>query len=79
MKMLIAATMLAAVALAVQSAAACDWNHEASTEQQVTTAAAPTQTQPAASTATQAPAVAAEASKPVAPPAAPVVLVTDRH
>ncbi|HLZ00812.1 MAG TPA: hypothetical protein VKR55_01530 [Bradyrhizobium sp.] len=76
MKTLVAATMFAAVALAAQSAVACDWNRQASTEQQAATAAA--QPQPAGSTATQAPSVAADASKPVAP-AAGVVLVTDRH
>jgi len=79
MKTLVAATVFAVVALTAQSAAACDWNRQASTEQQVATTAAPTQTQPAAPTTTQAPTVADEASKPVAPTAAPVVLVTDRH
>jgi hypothetical protein len=79
MKKLAAATIFAAVALAAQSAAACDWNREASTEQQqIAATAAPTQTQPAASTTTQAPTVAAETSKPVEP-TAPVVLVNDRH
>ena len=78
MKKLIAATVFAAVALAAQSAAACDWNREASSEQQqVATTATPAQPQ-AASTATQAPAVTAETSKP-AEPTAPVVLVNDRH
>jgi hypothetical protein len=78
MKKLVAAAMFAAVAFAAQSAAACDWNREASTEQQIATTATPAQTQPAASTATQAPTVAAETSKPVEP-TAPVVLVNDRH
>ena len=79
MNKLVAATVLAAVALAVQSAAACDWNREASNEQQVATSASPTQTpQTTTSAATQAPAAATEAAKPVEP-AAPVVLVTDRH
>ena len=78
MKKLVAATVFAAVALAAQSAAACDWNREASSEQQqIATTAAPTQA-PVTSTATQAPTVAVEASKPVEP-TAPVVLVNDRH
>jgi hypothetical protein len=78
MKKLVAATVFAAVALAAQSAAACDWNREASSEQQqIATTATPTQA-PVTSTATQAPTVAAEASKPVEP-TAPVVLVNDRH
>jgi hypothetical protein len=76
MNKLVAATLFAAVAFAAQSAAACDWNREASTEQQVATTAAPVQTQP--STATQAPTAAAETAKPVEP-TAPIVLVTDRH
>ena len=42
MKKLVAATAFATVALAAQSAAACDWDREASTEQQtVATTAAP--------------------------------------
>jgi hypothetical protein len=79
MKKLVAATVFAAVALAAQSAAACDWNREASSEQQqVATSATPTQAPQVTSTATQAPAATAEASKPVEP-TAPVVLVNDRH
>jgi hypothetical protein len=79
MTKLAAATIFAVVALAAQSAAACDWNHEASTDQQqvatTATTAAPAQT---AQPATAAPTVAAEASRP-ATPTAPVVLVNDRH
>jgi hypothetical protein len=79
MKKLVAATAFATVALAAQSAAACDWNREASTEQQtVATTAAPTQTPQTTSSAPQTPIVAAESTKPVEP-AAPVVLVNDRH
>jgi hypothetical protein len=45
MKKLVAATAFATVALAAQSAAACDWDREASTEQQtVATTAAPAPT-----------------------------------
>ena len=76
MTKLAAASIFAVVAFAAQSAAACDWNREASTDQQqVATTAAPTQT---AQPATQAPAVTAETSRP-ATPTAPVVLVNDRH
>ena len=80
MKKLVAATVFAAVALAAQSAAACDWNRQASTnEQQIATTAAPAPVQPVASTDTQAPAtVATETSKPVEP-TAPIVLANDRH
>lgn len=80
MKKLVAAASFVAVALAAHSAAACDWNREASTAEQLAATAAPTQTQaqPAAPIASQAPTVAAEATKAVEP-TAPVVLVTDRH
>jgi hypothetical protein len=76
MNKLLAATIFAAVAFAAQSAAACDWNREASNDQQqVATTAAPTQTtQPA----TQTPTVAAEVSRPVTP-TAPVVQVNERR
>jgi len=76
MTKLAAASIFAVVAFAAQSAAACDWNREASADQQqVATTAAPTQT---AQPATQAPTVTAETSQPAAP-TAPVVLVNDRH
>jgi spermidine/putrescine-binding protein len=80
MKKLVAAAIFAAVALAAQSAAACDWNREASAGEQVATTAESTQTQaqPAVTAATQAPTVAAEATKTIEP-TPPVVLVTDRH
>jgi hypothetical protein len=76
MNKLLAATIFAAVAFAAQSAAACDWNREASSDQQqVATTAAPTQTsQPATQTTT----VAAEVSRPVTP-TAPVVQVNERR
>lgn len=75
----VAATFLAAVALAAQSAAACDWNREASTPQrQVATTATPTQQSQTTATAPQTASAAVESSKPVEP-TAPVVLVNDRH
>ena len=77
MKKLVAATAFAAVALAAQSAAACDWNREASTEQQtVATTATPAPQTPQTTSQTQT--VASEVTKPVEP-TAPVVLVNDRH
>jgi hypothetical protein len=78
MRKLVVATAFAAVALAAQSAAACDWNREASTEQQIAaTTPAPPQEPQTTSTATQAPTVVSD-TKPVEP-TAPVVLVNDRH
>ena len=77
MRKLVVVTAFAAVALAAQSAAACDWNREASTEQQVVaTTAQPAPATQTSSTATQT--VTADTSKPVEP-TAPVVLVNDRH
>jgi hypothetical protein len=78
MRKLVAVTILAAVtvALATQSAAACDWNREASTaQQQVATSAAPAQ--PSQSTATT-PQTNAASSRP-AEPTAPIVRVNDRN
>ncbi len=78
MRKLVVATAFAAVALTAQSAAACDWNREASTEQQVVaTTEQPAPAPQTTSTATQAPTVVSD-SKPVEP-TAPVVLVNDRH
>lgn len=77
MRKLVVATAFAAVALAAQSAAACDWNREASTEQQVVATTA--QPAPAPQTTSAAtPIITADTSKPVEP-TAPVVLVNDRH
>jgi hypothetical protein len=76
MKMLVAATAFAIAALAMQSAAACDWNREASIEQQTVATAAPPA--PAPQTTSQTQTVASESTKPVEP-TAPVVLVNDRH
>ena len=76
MKKLVVATAFAAVALASQSAAACDWNREASTEPQVVATTAPPAPAPqTTSTATQ---TVVDTSKPIEP-TAPVVLVNDRH
>jgi hypothetical protein len=73
MNKLVAATVLAAAAFAVQPAAACDWNREASTDQQQVATSTPVQApQPATPTTT------ADVSRPVTP-TAPVVLVNDRH
>jgi hypothetical protein len=76
MRMLVVVTAFAAVAFTAQSAAACDWNREASTEQQtVATAVQPQQAAPAPSQTSTA---AAETTKPVEA-AAPVVLVSDHR
>jgi len=80
MRKLVVATAFAAVALTAQSAVACDWNREASTEQQTAAATvAPAQTQQAAPTTSQAPTVAAETTRKPVEEAAPVVLVSDHH
>ena len=77
MRKLLAATILAAVALATQSAVACDWNREASSaQQQVATSAAPAQPLPTTATTTQTSNTAS--SKPVEP-TAPIVRVNDRN
>jgi hypothetical protein len=75
MKKLVAATAFGIAALAMQSAAACDWNREASTGQQTVATAPP---EPTPQTTSQAQTAAAEATKPIEP-TAPVVLVNDRH
>jgi ABC-type phosphate transport system substrate-binding protein len=77
MRKLVAATILAAVALAAQSAAACDWNREAATaQQQVATTGAPAQ--PSLTTATTPQPANVASSKPVEP-TAPVVRVNERN
>lgn len=75
MKKLVAATIFTAVAFAAQSATACDWNREASTDQQQVATSTPVQ---APQPASPAPVTTAEVSRP-ATPTAPVVLVNDRH
>jgi hypothetical protein len=77
MRKLVAATILAAVAFAAQSAAACDWNREASTaQQQVATSAAPAQ--PSQATAATPQNANVVPSKP-AEPTAPIVRVNERN
>ena len=78
-RQLVVVTAFAAIAFTAQSAAACDWNRQASTEQQtVATAVQPPQAQQAAPAPSQTSTAAAETtSKPVE--AAPVVLVSDHR
>jgi hypothetical protein len=76
MRKLVALTAFAAVAFTAQSAAACDWNRQASTGQQ--TAAAAPQTQQAAPAASRTSTVAAETTR-KPEEAAPVVLVSDHR
>jgi hypothetical protein len=85
MKKLLAVTTFAAFAFAAQSAAACDWNREAdSQEQTVATAATPSEqtkaTQQTAPSQPPATSVASDQSvrQPVTP-SAPIVQVNDRH
>jgi hypothetical protein len=76
---LVVVTAFAVVTLTAQSAAACDWNRQASTEEQTTAAAVrPPQTQQAAPAPSQTSTAAAETTKPVEA-AAPVVLVSDHR
>jgi hypothetical protein len=83
MKKLLALTTFAAFAFAAHSAAACDWNREAnSQEQTVATTATPSEqtqtTQQGAPAQAPATAVASDQHQSVAP-SAPVVLVNDLH
>jgi hypothetical protein len=80
MRKLVVVTAFAAVALAAQSASACDWNREAATEQQqVAATTPPAPALQGTSTATQTPAVASESTSKPVEPTAPVVQVNDRH
>ena len=80
MRKLVALTAFAAVAFTAQSAAACDWNRQASTGQQTAAAATPApQTQQAAPVASQTSTVAAESTRKPVEEAAPVVLVSDHR
>ena len=85
MKKLLAATAFAAFAFAAQSAVACDWNREASSQEQtVATTATPSEqtqaTQQAAPSQPPATTVASEQdARQPAEPSAPIVLVNDRH
>ncbi len=78
MSRLIAVTLLAAVAMAAQSAAACDWNREASTTQQLATAVTPPQPSQTTASSPQTANAASESSKPVEP-TAPIVQVSGRQ
>jgi hypothetical protein len=81
MKKLLALATFAAFALTAQSAAACDWNREAnSQEQTVATTATPSEQTQATQQAgpAQVTAVASDQRQSVAP-SAPVVLVNDSH
>jgi hypothetical protein len=80
MRKLVVVTAFAAVTLTAQSAAACDWNRQASTEQQtVATAVQPPQTQQAATAPSQTSTAAAETDRKPVEEAAPVVLVSDHR
>ena len=80
MRTLVVVTAFAAVAFTAQSAAACDWNRQASTEQQTTaTAVPPPQTQQAAPAASQTSTAVAETTREPVKEAAPVVLVSDHR
>jgi hypothetical protein len=80
MRMLVVVTAFAAIAFTAQSAAACDWNRQASTDQQtVATAEPPAQTQQAAPASSQTSTAAAETSRKPVEEAAPVVLASDRR
>lgn len=82
MKKIVVAMSFAAVTLAAGSAAACDWNRNASANDPVvaTTAPSPTTGQASQGAATQSTRVTSEEGnrKPVQE-SAPVVLITDRH
>jgi hypothetical protein len=81
MRQLVVVTAFAAIAFTAQSAAACDWNREASTEQQTvaTTAAPAPQTEQAAPAASQRSTAAAETSSKPVEQSVPVVLVSDHR
>ena len=77
MRKLVVVTAFAAVTFTAQSAAACDWNRQTSTEQQtVATAVQPPRTAPAPSQTSTA---AAETDRKPVEAAAPVVLVSDHR
>jgi hypothetical protein len=80
MKKLLVVTSFAA--FAAYPAAACDWNHEASAQDQVVaaTAAAPEQTPQATTVSPQATSVAVnESAHKSIDEQWPIVLITDRH
>ncbi|MGY8663028.1 hypothetical protein Q3C01_11740 [Bradyrhizobium sp. UFLA05-109] len=81
MKKIVVATIFAAVTLAAYSAAACDWNREASAKASVVASTTPTTVGGQASQAStaQPTSVADEGNRKPVQETAPVVLVTDRH
>jgi len=77
---LVVVTAFAAVALTAQSAAACDWNRQASTEQPAVATAVPSpQTQQAVPAPSQTSTAAAATDRKPIEAAAPVVLVSDHR
>jgi hypothetical protein len=79
MKKLFVATTFAAVTLATYSAAACDWNREASAKTPVVATTAPSTTVGQAARGATAPApIVADEGKPVEE-SAPIVPITARH
>jgi len=80
MNKLLAATIFATVGFAAQSAAACDWNRQASTEQPAVATAVPSpQTQQAVPAPSQTSTAAAATDRKPIEAAAPVVLVSDHR
>ena len=84
MKKLVVVTTFAAVALVSHSAAACDWNHQASANEPAVATAAPAaaateQTSQGAAPASTSVASDESTRKLVDQPATPIVLVTERH
>jgi hypothetical protein len=80
MRTLVVVTAFAAVAFTAQSAAACDWNRQASTEQQSAAATVvPPQAQQATPATSQTSTATAETTRKPAGEVAPVVLVSDHH
>ena len=80
MRKLVVVTAFAAIAFTAQSAAACDWNRQASTEQQtVATATPPAQAQQAAPAPSQPSTAAADTTRKPVEETAPVVLVSDHR
>ena len=85
MKKLLAVATFAAFAFAAQTAVACEWNREASSQEQ-TVATTATPSEPTQATQQAAPSqpptttfASDQGTRQTAEPAAPVVLVNDRH
>jgi hypothetical protein len=83
MKKLVVVTTFAAVALGAHSAAACDWNHQASTNAPVVATTSPATTPAEQTLKGAAPpstnVASDESTRKAVDPPAPVVLITDRH